>query len=83
MTLACVISMHSRQNILEYWLMNPNIPEDMASFITDTMPDWYERGDRFISARVLRSCSNLQSDPETESTGSNYPGYVSSSDNIG
>jgi hypothetical protein len=38
-TLAYAVTMHSRQNILEYWLVNPNIPEDVTSFIIDTMPD--------------------------------------------
>jgi hypothetical protein len=54
LTFTYAVSMHPRQNILEYWPMNPNIPEDTIAFMISTMPDVITHQKRFLVNRFRR-----------------------------
>ena len=68
--------LHGRHPDLHRWRYEKAKPcardSSDSSELTDAMLDWYERGDRFISARILRSCSNLQSETGTRRSGSKH-----------
>ena len=60
LTFTYVVSMHPRQNILEYWPINPNIPEDTITFMISTMPDVIRSEIAYVGAMI--KCGVLQLD---------------------